>query len=202
MIAAFKADPGGPDYPPTPEPTATSPVADGALGLPDGWSEAVPGDPEDRWLFGVPLVTEWTFNAEAGPRTAPLVIGVRGRGLAVAASFEGQRFAAAIDGPLTASPGSFGRTQLAAGPFRLEGGRLDGARMEKLVRLANAGEAERWAIGAADAMDDGRPLDAVALWAEALSARPSGGLDPSSGHRGAGRRPICPCRDASSGGGR
>ena len=166
LLDAFRADAGGPVYPEA-RPPQTGPVADGAIGVPDWWADHVPGDSSDPWLHGYTLASEWTFNVVGASRKAPLVLGIRGRAMAIAAHWAGQTHADEIEGPVEATT-AFGRTRLEIGAYRLDGGRLDSARAETAARIANADEPHRWAISAAVAMDDGRAHDAAALWTAAL----------------------------------
>ena len=168
LVTAFKADAGGPRHPAPVEAIVTGPLAEGAAGFPPWWVHSVPSEPEDPWLYAYVLATEWTFNVEGGTKTSPLVFGVRGRGLAVAAELGGQLHVAALEGPATAVAG-LGRTRIEIGVYRLDGARLDGGRAAELTRMINADEGGRWAIAAALAMDDGRVDDAVSLWRVALA---------------------------------
>ncbi len=167
LIEAFAADSGGPAYPAPASAPLTGPLADGAIGFPDWWAAVVPGDPEDPWLFGCTMATEWTFNVEAGSRSVPLVVGVRGRAVTVAAHLAGQTHAENVDGPIAIGSG-LGRTRLELGPYRVDGSVLDGGRTTLIAKMGSADEPTRWAMAAAAAMDDGRATDAVALWKAAL----------------------------------
>ena len=178
MIPAFKADAGGPSYPAPGPAISKSPVVSGAVGLVDWWADSVPGESDDPWLLGCTMASEWTFNIEGGVRTAPLVLGIRGRGLAVAARADAQLYTAAVEGPLSTST-SLGRTSITIGGYKLDGALLDGGRTAFAARIAAADEGGRWALVASAAMDDGRVSEAEGMWREALARgfRPAVALD-------------------------
>ena len=167
-VAAFRADAGGPTYPPDAPAVTTGPIARGVIGVPTWWAERMPGDPEDPWLHAYTTSSEWTFNTDdGGTRATPLVVGIRGRACWVAAYGADQLHAAALEGVATQTS-SFGRPRIEVGPYQLDGGRLEGHRVDLAVRMINGDEAARWGLTAAAAVDDGRVEDAVHVWRSAL----------------------------------
>ncbi|MEL7367853.1 MAG: hypothetical protein AAFN74_02990, partial [Myxococcota bacterium] len=166
LVERFTADAGGAAYPP-PSTRTAGPLAKGAFGLPPWWADTVPSVPDDPWLFGFSTVTNWTFNGPDGPISTPLIVGIRGRGQAVAAAAGDLHFAADLPTPVQTTR-SFGQIRILAGDFRLDGSRLDSGYASVGVEMLNADEVGRWRMCAAHAMNRGQIEDATELWYAAM----------------------------------
>lgn len=177
-----KARWGGAAWPSTPPADpGRAPLAAGADGFPDGWAEAVPGDPAERWLLaGVTSATQPFSLYDGSVREETIWLGVSDRRIVLAALADDLEWSTPVDAPIE-DPEGARRTRYRTGSRRF-GAPARRAPLEAALRLARRTEpAARWASAAELALEHRAGRRALLLLQEARALGRDARIDDALG---------------------
>ncbi|MBW2256208.1 MAG: hypothetical protein JRI25_16655, partial [Deltaproteobacteria bacterium] len=153
------------------EPAPRAPLAEGATSFPEWWAGEVPADPDERWLAAGLTAALHPFSHRDGTvHQEPLWLGISDRRAVLAVrSGEGDVSSLPLSGPIQVDVHP-GPNRYTAPERTFSGPALAGAALTAAARLSRRVTPEaRWAEAARQALEDGVPTRALALWGGAFA---------------------------------